>query len=387
MEGAAIPKSERWIELDGVRGLAALLVIYAHLFLIWMPASPAPVFWLRTLTGQAWTGVYLFYVLSGFLIGGVLLQNRSAENYFSVFYLRRGLRILPVYFILLGVFALARLAPSLQSRPEFSAGHVPFWNYFLLIQNFSMARTGDWGAAPLGVTWSVALEEQFYLFLPLWIRFMPVRWLPFSFLGLAALGPVFRATAPLAHAPFLVPGSGEALFFGTWLAWAFANRPEFFQRPVWRRSVAGVWGLSACGMVLLVAKKNLGVFSVTVITAFWASFLWLVLAFMGTIWTAPLRHVILRTVGSISYTVYLFHHLVALLIFVWLTGDPPRHSLSAVTGFGVSVLAFACTLALAGISFAGMECRLINFGRKFKYRRRAAADVTLLSRTVNSVES
>lgn len=360
---------KRWLELDGVRGLAALLVIYAHLFLMWMPASPAPVFWLRTVSGQAWTGVYLFFVLSGFLIGGVLLENRTAGNYFGVFYLRRALRILPVYFVLLGVFALARWVPGLRGMPAFSPGEIPFWNYFLLIQNFPMAATGDWGAMPLGVTWSVALEEQFYLFLPLWVRFVPARWLSASFLGLAALGPVFRATAPLAHAPFLVPGSAEALFLGTWLAWAFANLPEVFRSRKWRKLVLGLWGLSGIGMGLIAAKWNFGVLSITVITIFWTAFLWLVLAFLGTAWTAPLRHFALRAAGTVSYTVYLFHQLISLLVFTALTGGPARHSLGVKTGLSVASIAFICTLVVAAVSFYAMENRLIKTGRRFKYRR------------------
>ena len=232
-----------------------------------------------------------------------------------------------------------------------------------------MARTGEWGAAPLGVTWSVALEEQFYLFLPLWIRLVPVRWLPVSFLGLAAVGPVFRAIAPLAHAPFLVPGSGEALFLGTWLAWAFAYKPESFKSSAWRKSVLGLLALGAIGMGLIVARRNFGVFSISVISIFWASFLWLVLAFMGTPWTAPLRHFTFRSVGGISYGVYLFHPLVNQLLLCALTGAPPSHETSSVKGFCIALLAFAFTLAFAALSFYGMESRLIALGRKFKYLR------------------
>lgn len=365
---------KRWVELDGVRGLAALLVIYAHLFLMWMPGTPGAVFWLRTLTGQAWTGVYLFYTLSGFLIGGILMQNRSAENFFGVFYGRRALRILPVYFVLLIIFMAVRLAPALRSLVEFNEGPVPFWNYFLLIQNFTMARTGEWGAAPLAVTWSVALEEQFYLFLPLWIWLIPKRWLPVSFLGLAAIGPIFRALAPLAHSPFLVPGSGEALFFGTWLAWAYEYKPGIFKSSVWRKSMLGLLAFGAFGMVLLVTKHNFGMFSISVISVFWASFLWLVLALMGTAWTAPLRHVTLRSVGAISYGVYLFHPLINHLLFVALTGAPPRHEVGLLKGFGIATLSFASTLGFAALSFYAMESRLIALGRKLKYFRARPAE-------------
>ena len=369
MDAEGCAGQKRWIELDGVRGLAALLVLYGHLFLIWMPGSPEVVFWLRTLTGQAWTGVYLFYTLSGFLIGGILMQNRPAKNYFAVFYARRALRILPVYFVLLAVFMAVRMVPFLRNLAAFNEGRIPFWSYFPLIQNFMMARTGDLGAAPLSVTWSVALEEQFYLFLPLWIRLVPVRWLPFSFLGLAMLGPVFRALAPLAYAPFLVPGSGEALFLGTWLAWSFANRTDTFKNGAWRNGVLGLLALSGFGMVLLVTNHNFGVFSISIISIFWASFLWLVLAFLGTPWTAPLRHSVFRKLGGISYGVYLFHMLVNQLLFVAFTGSSPSHETRPLKGFCIALLVFGSTLALASLSFRGMESRLIALGRKLKYFR------------------
>jgi peptidoglycan/LPS O-acetylase OafA/YrhL len=361
-------EQRRLIELDGVRGLAALLVIYAHLYLIWIPGTPAPIFWLRTITGMSWTGVYLFYILSGFLIGGILLRNRPATNYFQVFYWRRALRILPVYFALLLIFALLRLVPMIRGSAGVSEGHVPFWQYFLLVQNFSMARTGEWGAAPLAVTWSVALEEQFYLFLPLWICLVPTRWLPASFLGLAAVGPVFRAVAPFAYPPFLVPGSAEALFIGAWLAWIFETKPNVFKSTAWRGSIGGMLALGALGMALLGTRHEFGVFSVTIISVFWSAFLWLVLAYLGTIWTAPLRQAGLLWIGSISYTVYLFHQLMSFLLFTAFTGGPMRHGIRPLLGFGIATLSLVCTLAVALVAYYGMEKRLVSFGRRSKYK-------------------
>ena len=301
------------------------------------------------------------------------MQNRSAENYFSVFYGRRGLRILPAYFVLLAVFMAVRMLPSLRDLEAFNEGKVPFWNYFLLIQNFTMASTGEWGAVPLGITWSVALEEQFYLFLPLLIRLIPARLLPISFLVFAAVGPLFRAIAPLAHAPFLVPGSAEALFVGTWLAWAFEYKSEIFKSSRWRGTMLGVFVLGTVGMLLLVTKHDFGVFAVSVISAFWASFLWLVLAFMGTPWTAPLRHFTFRWVGGLSYGVYLFHLLINQLVFIALTGSSPGHQIGNLRGFLIAILVSALTLAFAVLSFYGMERPLIALGRKLKYVQRRPA--------------
>jgi len=101
MSGNGKVGNQRWIELDGVRGLAALLVLYVHVLHTWVPNHPEWLFWLRNISALGWTGVHLFFVLSGFLIAGILMENRDSQNYFRVFYLRRSLRILPIYFLLL----------------------------------------------------------------------------------------------------------------------------------------------------------------------------------------------------------------------------------------------------------------------------------------------
>lgn len=370
--------SDRWRELDGVRGLAALLVVYAHLFLMWIPASSGIAFWLRSFSGLAWTGVYLFFVLSGFLIGGILLQHRTAPNYFAVFYTRRALRIFPLYFLLLGVFVVLRSTPWFASAPSFAPTGIPLWTYGLLVQNFPMAVTGNWGAAPLGVTWSVALEEQFYLFLPLCIWLVPKRAQLPVFAVLAATGPVFRALAPLHYSPFLMPGSIEALFSGAMLAWVFHERPVLIRST--RTRVAALAGLVAggVGMGLMLLRVRLGVFNITAITLFWTSFLWLVLGAMNTPWTALLRSRALCWVGTVSYGVYLFHGLIYGCLFVLLTGAGPRHEVGGRMGLLIATASLLLVLAMAGLSYFGMERRLMERGRRFRYGAPRAPEPTLL---------
>ncbi|HEY6147858.1 MAG TPA: acyltransferase, partial [Thermoanaerobaculia bacterium] len=110
----AISDRDRRIEsLDGIRGVAVLLVVSLHYFYYLAPSAS----WLPLLKKMrfplalSWTGVDLFFVLSGFLIGGILLDNRDSSNYFRVFYARRALRILPLYLFMLaslgaGVYAV-----------------------------------------------------------------------------------------------------------------------------------------------------------------------------------------------------------------------------------------------------------------------------------------
>ena len=359
----------RWTELDGVRGLAALLVVYQHLFLRWVPASPKPVFWMRTLSGMSWTGVDLFFILSGFLIGGILLRNRESENYFSVFYIRRAFRILPLYFALLASFFVIRFCLPVGQHPSMAEGAIPLWSYPLLVQNFHMAFTGGWGPGPLGVTWSVALEEQFYLFLPLFIWLVPARWHLASFWILALSAPVFRAATHLASPTFLLPGSLEPLFIGVILAWFFINRPHIFKAPAWRRVATVLFAAGSLGMAWMAVRGGFGSFEVTAITLFWGSFLWLVLTYLGTPFTAPLRWRPLCWVGGISYGVYLLHPVISELIFLHVFGAQPTESMGA-RGFLLTCFSLAVILTVAYLSFHFVERRLTAIGHRLHYRKR-----------------
>jgi peptidoglycan/LPS O-acetylase OafA/YrhL len=161
-------------ELDGIRGTAIALVLFHHLFIF--PLVPGSflsrfVIPLRL----SWTGVDLFFVLSGFLIGGILLDARKAPNYFQVFYSRRFFRILPIYAAMLLIIpALAMVAGvlHLENYRWLGGNPLPWYSYWTFTQNFWMARTNVSGLMILVITWSLAIEEQFYLTLPVLIRFL-----------------------------------------------------------------------------------------------------------------------------------------------------------------------------------------------------------------------
>src|SRR5689334_3132541 len=100
--------SERIPELDGIRGLAILLVLAWHyLFLRFAPTAPPSARPVWSVFALTWSGVDLFFVLSGFLIGGILLRCRDSPNYFKTFYIRRACRIVPAYFLVLIICTVA----------------------------------------------------------------------------------------------------------------------------------------------------------------------------------------------------------------------------------------------------------------------------------------
>src|SRR5580704_6073285 len=131
--------------LDGLRGLAISLVVFFHYG--WFKsehgwaATAANV--IGTVFRLGWTGVDLFFVLSGFLIGGILMDHRDAENYFRTFYIRRICRIFPLYFLWVALFFILTwlLFPFCNQvwygwlfARDFSK--VPWWSYLFFLQNF-----------------------------------------------------------------------------------------------------------------------------------------------------------------------------------------------------------------------------------------------------------
>ena len=160
---------KRVSQLDGVRGVAILLVLVWHYFGAQVVAEPKSILHYCThALSLTWSGVDLFFVLSGFLIAGILLDHHNTSNYFRVFYLRRVCRIFPLYFLLLALF-LCLSATNLSTSPSFRwLLHDPFpiWSYATFTQNILMGARGGFGPHWLGITWSLAVEEQFYLFVP-----------------------------------------------------------------------------------------------------------------------------------------------------------------------------------------------------------------------------
>jgi peptidoglycan/LPS O-acetylase OafA/YrhL len=167
----------------------------------------------RVLVGAAGYGLYgvdLFFVLSGFLITGILYDSRSKPNYFRNFYMRRLLRIFPLYYgVLVLVFFVAPLVPFLRGPTLDSLIDRQGWAWLYAV-NIYIAKEGQWSFSYLNHFWSLAVEEHFYLFWP---------WLVYYLVGiprrLMALCLVLTAVA------FLGRGAGVLLGFSWWTTYVF----------------------------------------------------------------------------------------------------------------------------------------------------------------------
>jgi peptidoglycan/LPS O-acetylase OafA/YrhL len=171
-------------ELDVLRGFAIFAVMFHHI------GKNVPALHLVAIGGYGWTGVDLFFVISGFLITGILLEAKQKPRYFKNFYARRALRIWPLYFaLLLFAFVLLPVAvPSLRARIFEDA--YPWQSYLFFVQNLFSLKPIAFG--PVGVTWSLAIEEQYYLVWPILVLLLSRRTLAWAAAGAFSLSVAVR---------------------------------------------------------------------------------------------------------------------------------------------------------------------------------------------------
>ncbi len=370
------PGTNRILELDGLRGLAIALVILFHVQLMFPARSP--------LLGKAmlfgWSGVDLFFVLSGFLIGGILLDHRETENYFSTFYARRFFRIVPVYFAVVVLYFLVAHLGVIRDEVFYNVGQpMPWYTYLSFTNNLWIARH-DTMAMFLPVSWSLAVEEQFYLTLPLTIRFLPRRAvLPFVS-SVALLGAGFRAWAcwhglVTQNQAYVLPFfRADALLIGVICAVLVRDR----------RCVAWLeghrWALLAAASALAVTIIRVGtalpaegatprtplmIFGLTLVAIFYATLLLMAVVRPYAPISAALCFRPLRFLGNVSYCVYLLHEGI-LNVFakeIW-----PQLHLGRAWEWPLMAIAVGVILLIAQFSWKLLESKMVRLGHQFTYR-------------------
>ncbi|HWY07270.1 MAG TPA: acyltransferase [Candidatus Acidoferrales bacterium] len=374
-------------ELDGLRGLAILLVIICHYI---ADASHPPLGFIAdhliTILDLGWSGVDLFFVLSGFLIGGILLGSRNSRNYFRTFYLRRVHRILPVYYswilfyvVLVSICVYSSLRPIIMTPPGIALASqdlaiVP--KYLLFLQNILYSpRPFEWQW--FVVTWSLAVEEQFYLIAPPLIRWVSQRILMVILCLTVIAAPVLRYVSfvyfpQLDHfAQFSMPCRADALSLGILaaIAWRSNAVRSFLQRNPGILQRTTVY-LAVCIVALLwwlVRPPN--VVTVTagysVLAFFYVSLVLLVLSQTNSLVARCMRIALLRRLGGISYCVYIIHLTINELGHRFLLHQEP--DLSHWQGILITCIAFVLSITIASVSWKFFEKPLIRRGHRFTY--------------------
>lgn len=356
----------RLLELDGLRGLAIAAVVVAHYF------GEVPHGFHALLIG--WGGVELFFVLSGFLIGGILLDNRGSDRFFSTFYFRRIFRIFPIYYVVLVLVLLTghwlRTAHSAWLEPTLTP-----LAYVTYTQNVVMSFTSKIDGFWLLPTWTLAVEEQFYLLLPLLIYFLPRKPLVYvlSFAILSA--PALRAfillhsnVAPIA-AFSLLPCRWDSLFLGV-LAACVLRQPVVLQAlcSASRLPVIFAGGALCTSACMLLDRLYGGTTLFNVVGLSSAALCFAALLLMA-VTGSPLRRLFqgsaLRALGRISYCLYLVHQPISGLLHGALLGSRP--DISNAPQLAVTVLALLASVAFAWLSWTVFESRLIEIGHSWTY--------------------
>jgi len=306
-------------ELDGLRGLAVVAVMVFHQTVM----SPATRFdheFVR-LAGFLNAGVDLFFVLSGFLITGILFDGREARHGLRNFYARRTLRIVPLYYAVL--FVAFVVLPWFQHPKLEKWGHTrglgQIW-YWLFLSNWSIALGGvGFRHGMVDLSWTLSIEEQFYLTWPLIVRSLPRGRLLRVCAALAVAALATRAALVLSGAPpirsaLFTPARMDGLVMGAWVALMARGGGGVSALVPAARRVAVAAGVSTALLVLALGpdSPHAGVFHAVYTTPLAATFAAvLVLAVGGpeSSWLRRgLRSRFLTTFGAYSYALYLFHN-------------------------------------------------------------------------------
>jgi peptidoglycan/LPS O-acetylase OafA/YrhL len=340
--------------IDGLRGFAIIGVLLFHLGI---PKC-----------SLGWTGVELFFVISGFLITRILLNTCEDRDYFKRFYARRALRIFPIYYLVVITYSVVAVSSSFGALRTLSL-------YYVYLQTIPQLRSQFTVMAMLGHTWTLAIEEQFYFIWPLVIFLVKGRKLlvVITMMFFVALG--LRFISLRFPNPFLIDGwigvQIDTLAAGAIVAYTSRiNNRQTMQRWL---SVAFLVGMAS----LLILVSIVGT------SAFWTPRVWgrswygpllisilactfsgiVGLAAIGHRWTRWLEFRPLMRWGKISYGIYLFHPFVFLLVdtVVRYTGHAQSHLVSR----GIILAKLSLSYLVASVSWKLIESPILQLKDRF----------------------
>jgi peptidoglycan/LPS O-acetylase OafA/YrhL len=376
--------------LDGIRGLAILLVVFHHVVIFSGIARTGLIDRVVLAVGaSAWIGVDLFFALSGFLITGILYDARSSNRYFTSFYGRRVLRIFPLYYGFLCAWLVFRWFGSTHAEESPVEGLRWYWLY---LSNLQVALWGWQQPLHLGHFWSLAVEEQFYLVWPLVVRIFDRRRLLQICVACFAAAFAIRLFAPFGLSALgsyvLMPTRMDSLAAGAVVA-LIARGPGGLRRlGAWpaRSLIASILAVAA----IFLSRRGLPETDPLVITVGLsllavgaASLIAVVLLEQDSRLHWFLSAAPLVTLGQYSYGLYVFHQPVALLLrdAGWQVGMFPTIGGSGILG----LVAFGGVVCLASglcafVSWHVWEAPFLRLKRYLPYQTRVAREDVLESK-------
>ena len=354
--------------LDGVRGLAVLMVVAYHTLFTGEHAIGAGL--LNGFRAPLWAGVDLFFVLSGFLITGILLDTKSGPRYFRNFYLRRTLRIFPLYYgVLVAILVMLPLALALldRSRPAFLETVLPRqWWLWAYLQNWLQA-TGPHTLPGFGHFWSLAIEEQFYLVWPFVVFALTEKRLLKLCLFAAMFGVVLRTflfTNGLADAwaiRHMTITRADALLIGAALAMLLR---DVTIRERFRRYAPATFAVSAAAILaiyILPFSKS------ALISTIGYSLTALAAASLITVNLSKpfLDRSFLKLLGKYSYAIYVFHLPIATVVKGKLDAMYPAPGAGVPVAFAAFAITMVASILISMLSWRLWEAPWLSLKDRF----------------------
>jgi peptidoglycan/LPS O-acetylase OafA/YrhL len=378
--------------LDGLRGLAILLVVLYHATLFG-EANASGSRWFVALPKIGWSGVDLFFVLSGFLITRVLRRNRDASNYFGVFYTRRVARIFPLYYAVLAVmFFVVPHVPAFAAQNAFwqpGAARETLW-YWLYLSNVKTALAGAFDHRFLDLTWSLAIEEQFYLVWPLLVWWLSRERMIALCVAVAVGALVLRCAFVAAGAHplatyVLTPLRMDCLAIGALVAlvaeqrdgWSRLARAARIALPAASAVCAAILAIYSIDPAFLAPRPNLALLAhplmqtigYTALAVLYAALLVLALPAAGSQrWRRAFEARPLVAIGTYSYAIYLLHDPAIALTTGWIYHPRDTAWPYPVEQALVYALVLAISLVAARLSWLVLEAPALRWGHRFRYR-------------------
>jgi len=378
----SFPK-QRLIELDGLRGFALVMILVFH-SVSQEGEYPAGSFlaYLQRSVAMGWSALDLFFVLSGFLIGGILMDSRESPSYFKTFYIRRFYRIVPVYYVWVSLYILLiGLAGEVVTRYSNSGVRPPLTpaivSYFLFLQNSFAIPLFGFSGAWFGHLWSLAVEEQFYLVTPLVVRLTRPKNLKRILFAVIVIAvgarvvfrfvldgsPLLVATRTVCRMDALAIGMLGAMLVRSEAGWQWLA-----QNLLTLRVILALFGLGVVTLFLFAygsISPGMQAVGFTWLAGFYTTLLLLAVGNHGGWLASFLRIRLLRELGSVSYCVYLVHVVVSVTLHALILRQPPRISTSS--GVLVTLLAVLVSYSVAKISWIYFESPLQRRGHAYKY--------------------
>jgi len=365
------------LELDGVRGIACLSILLSHCLLGLIVTDKGSIARdiLQGTTALLLGGVPLFFVLSGFLIGGILLDTRGKDHYFKAFWVRRIARIFPVCYFLVATYGIALFIAA-----HFNLNQMNIWvlaeprppilSYLTFTQSFWLAANGYGGPGWLGITWSLAIEEQFYLLFPLAVYFMSHRAVIILAVGSILLTPLFRIIADQIYpdwygAYVLLPCRADNLMCGVLVAIIVRN-PRALSIAIRYRALLDVAIVVMAASIAtddilfrLVPAHN---FSYSVIACMFGLLVLRIFLYRRGRYNAFLRAPILAKFGLISYALYMYHQSINGTVHAFFFNSAPH--IETWRQFAAAIGVMVTAIALATTSYFVLERPIRRYGHR-----------------------